>query len=657
MAGQNLIRKILAEHLVAGTLEPGSEGQIRIDQTLCQDATGTMVFLELEAMEIDRVKTELSVQYIDHNTSQFGPHNHNDHLYLQSVAASKGVYFSRPGNGICHHVHLERFGAPGKTLLGSDSHTPTNGGIGMLAIGAGGLDVAVAMAGGPFKLTIPRVIGVRLTGRLQPWVAAKDVILHLLSVLTTKGNVGCAVEYFGPGVETLSVPERATITNMGAELGVTASVFPSDNVTREFLQAEKRLDVWRELKADPEAEYDRVIDINLSELEPMAACPSSPDNVRKVTELGDLDVEQVVIGSCTNSSLKDLMTVASTLAGRVVSPRVSLAIAPGSRQVLEMLSENGGLTKMIDAGARILETACGPCIGQGLSPASGALTVRTFNRNFAGRTGTPGDQCYLVSAETAVATALTGKLTDPRDLGVDYPNWDMVAEFKVNDSLIIPPPPAADDIDIIRKETIGQPPYCQPYPDSIQGEVLISLGDKITTDHIMPAGVHLKLRSNIPEYAKVVFECFNEEDEPTFAERAIQVRDSGCHGVIVAGESYGQGSSREHAAICPMYLGVRVVIAQSIERIHAANLVNFGILPLIFVDKNARENLTTGDAILIENVRKLLRVADDEFKVHVVKQDKDAEFDIACRHELSDRDIQTILAGGRLNVVKQQLEK
>lgn len=656
MAGQNLINKILEEHLVAGNLGPGSEGQIRIDQTLCQDATGTMVFLELEAMEIDRVKTELSVQYIDHNTSQFGPHNHNDHLYLQSVAASKGVYFSRPGNGICHQVHLERFGAPGKTLLGSDSHTPTNGGIGMLAIGAGGLDVAVAMAGGPFKLTIPRVIGVRLSGHLQPWVAAKDVILHLLSILTTKGNVGCAVEYFGPGVETLTVPERATITNMGAELGVTASVFPSDHVTREFLKAEKRSDVWRELKADPDADYDRVIDINLSELEPMAACPSSPDNVRKVKELGELDVEQVVIGSCTNSSLKDLMTVASALTGRTVSSRVSVAIAPGSRQVLDMLSENGGLTKMIDAGARILETACGPCIGQGLSPASGALTVRTFNRNFAGRTGTPGDQCYLVSAETAVATALTGKLTDPRDLGIDYPNWDMSAEFKVNDSLIIPPPSADADVQIIRKETIGEPPYCEPYPDSIQGEVLISLGDKITTDHIMPAGVHLKLRSNIPEYAKVVFECFNEENEPTFAERAIQVRDSGSYGVILAGESYGQGSSREHAAICPMYLGVRVVIAQSIERIHAANLVNFGILPLMFVDKNARKSLTAGDAVLIKDARKQLRVG-NEFKVHIIKQDKNAEFDIACRHELSDRDIQTILAGGRLNVVKQQLEK
>ena len=653
MAGQTLIHKIIQEHLIEGTLEPGSEAKIKIDQTLCQDATGTMAFLELEAMDVDRVKTEISVQYIDHNTSQFGPHNHNDHLYLQSVAANKGVYFSRPGNGICHQVHLERFGAPGKTLLGSDSHTPTNGGIGMLAIGAGGLDVAVAMAGGPFKLLVPKVIGVRLTGELSPWVAAKDVILHLLSILTTKGNVGCAVEYFGPGVSTLTVPERATITNMGAELGVTASVFPSDVVTREFLKAEKRPNVWRELKADPEAEYDRVIEIDLSMLEPMAACPSSPDNIKPIREIEGMEVSQVVIGSCTNSSLKDLMTVARTLRGRTVHPGVSLAIAPGSRQVLEMLADNGRMTELIDAGARILETACGPCIGQGLSPASGAVTVRTFNRNFAGRTGTKGDQCYLTSAETAVATALTGKLTDPRSLAIDYPQWEMVSEFMVNDSLIIPPPPQGENLEIIRKETIGDPPYCEPFPDEIDGEVVISVGDKITTDHIMPAGVYLKLRSNIPEYAKVVFECFNEEGKPSFAERAASVRDRGKHGVIVAGESYGQGSSREHAAICPMHLGVRAVIAQSIERIHAANLVNFGILPLLFADKAERDQVEAGDALRIPAVRRQLE-ENDVIKVHVEKADG-STLEIGCRHTLSGEDIRTILAGGRLNVVKQEI--
>ena len=653
MAGQTLIHKIIQEHLIEGTLEPGSEAKIKIDQTLCQDATGTMAFLELEAMDVDRVKTEISVQYIDHNTSQFGPHNHNDHLYLQSVAANKGVYFSRPGNGICHQVHLERFGAPGKTLLGSDSHTPTNGGIGMLAIGAGGLDVAVAMAGGPFKLLVPKVIGVRLTGELSPWVAAKDVILHLLSILTTKGNVGCAVEYFGPGVSTLTVPERATITNMGAELGVTASVFPSDVVTREFLKAEKRPNVWRELKADPEAEYDRVIEIDLSMLEPMAACPSSPDNIKPIREIEGMEVSQVVIGSCTNSSLKDLMTVARTLRGRTVHPGVSLAIAPGSRQVLEMLADNGSMTELIDAGARILETACGPCIGQGLSPASGAVTVRTFNRNFAGRTGTKGDQCYLTSAETAVATALTGKLTDPRSLAIDYPQWEMVSEFMVNDSLIIPPPPQGENLEIIRKETIGDPPYCEPFPDEIDGEVVISVGDKITTDHIMPAGVYLKLRSNIPEYAKVVFECFNEEGKPSFAERAASVRDRGKHGVIVAGESYGQGSSREHAAICPMHLGVRAVIAQSIERIHAANLVNFGILPLLFADKAERDQVEAGDALRIPAVRRQLE-ENDVIKVHVEKADG-STLEIGCRHTLSGEDIRTILAGGRLNVVKQEI--
>ncbi len=652
MSGQTLVYKILADHLVAGELAAGNEIQIRIDQTLCQDATGTMAFLELEAMGVERVRTELSVQYIDHNTSQFGPENQNDHLYLQSVTAAKGVYFSRAGNGICHQVHLERFGIPGKTLLGSDSHTPTNGGIGMVAIGAGGLDVAVAMAGGAFKLVAPQVIGVHLTGRLRPWVAAKDVILHLLSILSTKGNVGCALEYYGDGVASLSVPERATITNMGAELGVTTSVFPSDEMTREFLTAEQRGQDWRGLAADTDAVYDRVLEVNLSELEPLAACPSSPDNVRPVRELGDIPVSQVVIGSCTNSSFKDMMMVAEVLGVHRISPQVSLAIAPGSRQVLEMLAGNGGLAKMIAGGARILESACGPCIGQGLSPASGEVSVRTFNRNFAGRTGTRDDRAYLVSPETALAAALTGHLRDPRRLAVDYPRWQQPAEFLVDDTMIIPPPPAGTAVEIIRKPTIGEPPVNSVYPAAVDGEVLLSLGDKITTDHIMPAGTHLKLRSNIPEYAKVVFSCFNRDDAPTFAEHALGVKASGRHGVIVAGESYGQGSSREHAAICPMYLGVKVILARSIERIHAANLINFGILPLLFERPEDQAGLAAGDGVKIPGVAHQLAVG-QAVTVDVQKPDGTV-YSIKCHHHLSSGDIAMVLAGGRLNLMKQR---
>ncbi len=647
---KTLIAKILEEHLVDGRMIPGTEAKIRIDQTLCQDATGTMAFLELEAMGVDRVKTELSVQYIDHNTSQFGPENQNDHLYLQSVCAAKGVYFSRPGNGICHQVHLERFGVPGKTLLGSDSHTPTNGGLGMLAIGAGGLDVAVAMAGGPFKLTVPKVIGVKLTGKLQPWVAAKDVILKLLSILSTKGNVGTAIEYFGPGVASLTVPERATITNMGAELGVTGSVFPSDEQTRRFLEAEKRGDVWREMKADEGAEYEQVVEIDLSSLEPLAACPSSPDSVRPVADIAGFPVSQVVVGSCTNSSLKDMNMVAEVLGRHNVHERVSLAIAPGSRQVLDSLAQSKGLALMIEGGARILEAVCGPCIGQGMSPATGEATVRTFNRNFSGRTGTPGDQCYLVSAETAIATALNGALTDPRTLDMTYPEWTMPEQFRIDDSLIIPPPPADQQVTIVRKDTIGKPPHSEPYPDALDGTVLISLGDKITTDHIMPAGTFLKLRSNIPEYAKVVFNCFNEDGHPTFAERAAAVRDAGKSGVIVAGESYGQGSSREHAAICPMHLGVRVVLAQSVERIHAANLINFGILPLLFASVEDRSKVETGDAVQIDDVRAQLAV--DQPVTVTVKKADGRTFNVTCAHTLSDEDIRTVLAGGRLNIMK-----
>jgi aconitate hydratase len=651
MMALTLVEKIIRAHLVDGALERGSRIGIRIDQTLCQDATGTMAFLELEAMGIDRVKTEISVQYVDHNTTQNGPENHNDHLYLQTVCAAKGAYYSRPGNGICHQVHLERFGVPGKTLLGSDSHTPTNGGIGMLAIGAGGLDVAVAMAGGPFTLAMPKLIGVRLSGRLTPFVAAKDVILTLLSILTTKGNVGMAVEYFGAGVATLSVPERATIANMGAELGVTASVFPSDEVTRAFLKAQGREACWQSLAADAGAVYDRVIEIDLDAVVPLAACPSSPDHIRPVSELAGMAVQQVAIGSCTNSSLKDLTTVARMLEGRRVDAGVSLGVAPGSRQVMEMLARNGSLTELISSGIRLLESACGPCIGQGFSPASGTVTLRTFNRNFPGRTGTPGDQAYLVSPETAAAAALTGKITDPRTLGIPPIHWREPEQFLVDDTMIIVPPPPGTAVEIIRKETIGEPPRCTAFPASLDGEVLIKVGDKTTTDHIMPAGRHLKLRSNIPAYAKVVFECFNQAGRPTFAERAAGVRDSGRAGIIVARDSYGQGSSREHAAICPMFLGVRVVLAVGIERIHAANLVNFGILPLYFQNAADYERMAEGDQVRIAGVAALLQ-GGTAVPLAVVRPDG-TSFVLQASHRLSRRDVDTVLAGGLLAMAKR----
>jgi aconitate hydratase len=646
MSGQTLIEKIIRAHLVEGSCVPGEEVKIRIDQTLCQDATGTMAFLELEAMGVERVKTELSVQYIDHNTSQFGPENPNDHLYLQSICAAKGVLFSRPGNGICHQVHLERYGVPGKTLLGSDSHTPTGGGIGMLAMGAGGLDVALAMAGKPFKLSFPRVIGVRLVGALSPWVAAKDVILQLLSILGSNGNVGTAVEYFGPGVTSLSVPERATITNMGAELGVTSSVFPSDENTRAFLQAEGRAESWQPLTADADAVYERVIELDLSQLVPMVACPSNPANVRPVSEIAGLPVSQVLIGSCTNSSLKDLCMAAAVLKGRQISPALSLGIAPGSRQVLQMMSLDGSLGDLIGAGCRILESACGPCIGQGFSPANDSVSVRTFNRNFLNRTGTKNDQCYLVSPETAVATALTGKLCDPRSLGIDYPSWEMPERFLIDDSMVLQPAPAGTAVEIIRKETIGAPPSSTPLPDKIDGQVLICVGDKITTDHIMPAGSYLKYRSNIPRYAEYVFECFNEEGEETFAQRASKLRDAGRLGVVVAGESFGQGSSREHAAICPMYLGVRVILAVSVERILAANLVNFGILPLLFKDPAVLKTISPGDNIYIEQLHAQLKPAAD---IQALRRRADgSEQSLCLPHALSAEDIALVLAGGRL---------
>lgn len=642
---RTILQQILGEHLVEGELVAGSQISIRIDQTLCQDATGTMAFLELEAMGVPRVKTEVSVQYIDHNTIQMGPENANDHLYLQSVCAAKGVLFSRPGNGICHQVHLERFGIPGKTLLGSDSHTPTGGGIGMIAIGAGGLDVARAMAGIPFKLTCPKSVGIKLTGRLRPFVSAKDVILKVLSILSSKGNVGTAVEYFGDGVATLSVPERATIANMGAELGVTTSVFPSDDETRRFLEAEGRGADWKPLAAEEGAAYDRVIEIALDELVPMAACPSNPANVKTVAEVAGLPCSQVMVGSCTNSSLKDMQLVASMLKGRIVNPGVSLAIAPGSKQVLRMLSEDGSLAIMLAAGCRILESACGPCIGLGFSPASGTISVRTNNRNFLNRTGTKDDQCYLVSPATAVATALTGVLTDPAEFaaqaGMEEPAWVMPDHFLVDDRMIIIPPEDGSRVEIVRKETIGEPPHCSPLPDTLDGEAVITVGDRITTDHIMPAGANLKLRSNIPRYAKVVFDCFNEPGKPTFAERAAALRDAGKAGFIVAGDSYAQGSSREHAAICPMYLGIKAVLAISIERIHAANLVNFGILPLYFQNRQDYEAIKQGDKITIAGLRAQLKAGDD---VHAFVGGRE----IVLKCNLTPADRQVVLKGGLL---------
>lgn len=636
-----LTEKILSQHIVDGTPAPGERVGIRIDQTLTQDATGTMAYLELEAMGIDRVKTELSVSYVDHNMSQQGPRNMNDHVYLQTCAAHYGIYFSRPGNGICHQVHLERFGAPGKTLLGSDSHTPTNGGVGMIAIGAGGLNVALAMAGKPFYLTWPRVIGVRLTGALPPWVSTKDVILKLLSLLTTKGNVGCIVEYFGDGVATLSVPERATITNMGAELGVTTSIFPSDERTRAFLAAQGREDVWQELSADDENSYDNVIEIDLSALAPHVTKSPSPDNVMLLSEVAGTLVQQVIIGSCTNSSYTDLSRVAAIVKGRIVHPNVSLLIAPGSRQVLSMLSRDGALSTLIASGARILESACGPCIGQGASPGDGMVSVRTFNRNFQGRSGTPDDVVFLTSPEVAAVAALTGALTPPEEVGIPYPVIEEPAEYLVDDSLIIAP--TDTPCEIKRGPTIGDPPCNTALPETIKGHVVLQVGDKITTDHIMPAGPHLKLRSHIGAYSRVVFSCFNEEGQPTFAEYTESVRDAGEHGIIVAGESYGQGSSREHAAICPMYLGIKCVIARSFERIHRDNLVNFGIVPLLFTREEDHALLQKGTRVQIENAPAQIQAGDT---VRAVTEDG-TEIVLSC--PLTPAERETVCAGGILN--------
>ena len=639
--GLTLTEKILSAHLVEGEMKKGTEIGIKIDQTLTQDATGTMAYLEFEAMGVPRVKTERSVAYIDHNTLQNGFMNMDDHRFIGSVAKKHGIYFSRPGNGICHQVHLERFGVPGKTLIGSDSHTPTGGGIGMIAIGAGGMDVAVAMGGGTYYITCPKVVKVELTGKLQPWVAAKDVILEVLKRLTVKGGVGKVIEYCGEGVKTLSVPERATITNMGAELGATTSIFPSDEVTYKFLKAQGREDVYTPLCADEDAVYDEVVEINLSELVPMAACPHSPDNIKTVAELGAMKIDQVCIGSCTNSSLMDMMKVAHILKGKTVHPDVSLSIAPGSKQVLSMLAENGALAVMLEAGARVLESACGPCIGMGQSPNSGGISLRTFNRNFEGRSGTADGQIYLVSPELAAASAIAGVLTDPRTLG-DMPEFEMPENFLVNDNMIVPPVAAEDmdSVEVLRGPNIKPFPTSEPMPQEISAKVSLKVGDNITTDHIMPAGAKiLPLRSNIPEISKY---CFAVCDE-SFHDRALDMGKS----IVIGGSNYGQGSSREHAALAPLYLGVKAVITKSFARIHMANLINAGIIPMTFANESDYDRIGENDELQIKDVIEQIKTSNTIKVTNVTKG-----FDFECTVNFSDRQKEMLYAGGLLNYTK-----
>lgn len=637
---QNLTQKIIQDHLLEGKMIPGEEIGIQIDQTLTQDSTGTMAYLQFEAMGIDRVKTKRSVAYIDHNMLQQGFENADDHKYIQTVAHKHGVYFSKPGNGICHQVHLERFGVPGETLLGSDSHTPTGGGIGMLAIGAGGLDVAVAMGGGTYYITMPKVVNVKLTGKLKAFVTAKDIILEVLRILSVKGGVGKVIEYTGEGVKTLSVPERATITNMGAELGATTSIFPSDEVTKEFLQVQKREKVWKELLPDKEAEYDQVVEINLDMLEPLVAAPHSPDNVKKVSELEGTKVDQVAIGSCTNSSYLDMMKVAKILKGKTIHPEVSLVIAPGSKQVLNMLAANGALADMIAAGARILESGCGPCIGMGQAPATDAISLRTFNRNFKGRCGTVSAGVYLLSPETAAVSALEGKISDPRSCKVDL-SVDMPPTFMINDNLVIPPAEEGKDVEVIKGPNIQPFPLNTAMPETVEGKALIKVEDNITTDHIMPSNAKLlPFRSNIPHLANF---CLTPCDED-FPARAKE--NNG--GFIVGGDNYGQGSSREHAALAPLYLGIKAVFAKSFARIHKANLINSGILPLTFADPSDYDKIEEGDIIRIKN-------AIDQVKnrntVTIHNTAKNQEY--VMQVELSEKELQMILLGGKINFMKQ----
>ena len=639
--GLTIAQKIIKEHLVSGDLTVGSEISLKIDQTLTQDATGTMAYLEFETMGLKRVKTEKSVAYIDHNTLQSGFENADDHRYIQSVTSKHGIYFSRPGNGICHQVHLERFGKPGKTLIGSDSHTPTGGGIGMLAMGAGGLDVAVAMGGGAYFITMPKMYKVNLTGKLRPYVTAKDISLEILRILSVKGGVGAIIEWGGEGIKNLTVPERATITNMGTELGATTSIFPSDEVTREFLKAEGREQDYIPLSSDPDAVYDKVIDINLDELKPLIACPHSPDNVVTVESLKGTKVDQVCIGSCTNSSLMDMLKVAAMLKGKVISPSVSLSISPGSKQVLGMLADCGALSDIIASGARILESACGPCIGMGFSPNSAGVSLRTFNRNFEGRSGTADAGVYLVSPETAVAAALTGEITDPTTFGGSL-KIKMPKKFKIDDSAVIAPAPesCADSVEVLRGPNIKPFPESKPQVDNFTAEVALKVGDNITTDHIMPAGAKiLPYRSNIPHLSQF---CFGVCDK-TFPERAKALGES----IIIGGSNYGQGSSREHAALVPMYLGVRVVITKSFARIHVANLINSGIMPLTFKNADDYDKINQGDKLSLSNVFDGM----DKGVMMLKNETSGEEIELVC--DFTDRQKQILKAGGLLAYTKE----
>ena len=640
MAGKSLIYKILETHLVEGTLVAGEDIAISIDQTLTQDATGTMAYLEFESLGLDRVKT-LSVSYVDHNTLQDGFENADDHKYLQDVASKYGIYYSKAGNGICHQVHLERFARPAQTLVGADSHTPTAGGLGMFAVGVGGMDVAASMAGKPFHLTCPKVTNIKLNGRLQPWCAAKDIVLKVLSILTTKGNVGTAIEYTGEGVVSLTVPERATITNMGAEMGITTSIFPSDTKTKEFLRAQGREDVWVELQADEDAQYDEVIEIDLNALVPMIACPHSPDNVKTVVELKDVAVDQVLVGSCTNSSYRDLMMVAAMLKGRKIHPDVSFGVAPGSKQVLAMITKNGALADIIASGARLFESACGFCVGCGQAPRTKSISLRTNNRNYEGRSGTKDALVHLVSVETAVASALTGTITDPHEIGLEVPTIELPEVYEIDDSLIVAPKCDVNQ-SILRGPNIGEPPSNIALPETISAKVTIKVEDKITTDHIMPAGPYLKFRSNVPKYSQYVFSPV----KPDFAEQCKENVEHGYYNVIVARESYGQGSSREHAALCPMYLGVKAVIAKSIERIHMDNLVNFGILPLLFENDADYESIQEGDELFYH-------CDDASFAAGVFTvENKTKSTTYTLRTPLNERQLEIVRAGGKLNFLR-----
>ncbi|MHA1272625.1 MAG: aconitate hydratase [Promethearchaeota archaeon] len=640
----SIAKKILEDHLVEGNLRAGEEIAIKIDYTLTQDATGTMAYLQFEAMKIKRVKTELSVSFVDHNTLQTDFRNADDHRYLASVAAKYGIKFSKPGNGICHQVFLERFARPGKTLIGSDSHTPTAGAMGMIAIGAGGLDVAVAMGGGPFYLKTPEIVGIELKGQLNEFVSAKDVILEILRRIDVKGGVGKILEYFGPGIKTLSVPERATITNMGAETGATTSIFPSDEITKKFLKLQGREEHWIEIPEASRDDFSTIIEIDLSEIEPLAAEPHSPGNVVPIREIEGIKVDQVAIGSCTNSSLKDMLTVAALLKGKKIHKDVVLGISPGSRQVLIELAKDGALADIIAAGARILESACGPCIGMGFAPKTNGISIRTFNRNFYGRSGTKSAKVYLVSPETAVATAIFGKITDPRKLGA-YPKINLPDRIELDDSMIIEPAKNPEEIEIIRGPNISPLPEFLPMPEDLHIKILIKVEDNITTDHIMPAGAKiLPYRSNLPKISEFVF----EQIDPSFSRRALENKSKGG-GLIIGGENYGQGSSREHAALAPHYLGIKIVLAKSFARIHRDNLINFGILPLKFKNKNDYNRLKENDEIEVKDIRERLKSNEKVFKIRNLTQ----KYDFEVEHDLSIREKEIILAGGKLNYTRE----